>query len=309
MEAGVDEDELRPVLPDQLLQNSAVHAVLIHRHGADPAARQLDGPVHVGGHRLLHHHHVAGPDQQRHDVVQGLIGLRQNLDAADGRLDALGAQERHELLPEDLVATVGRVEAPVRVFADDEGGDVPGQFVPVEDAGLGDAAAQGVGVFVVVAHEQVVEGPFHVQMLFLDLGHPVDPFAPLTAGAVCLRVRPQRAARGVLLSHGDHVAHALLGLDETVGLQLAVGLDHGVPVDAQQLGQNPLRGQAAAGGKLAADDLRLDLIDDLHVYRDLSPPVELYVHGSSPRCTGSQDGPPPGERRAADSSKFFRANY
>lgn len=70
-------------------------------------ARKLHHTVHVRVHRLFHHHAVAGLDEQRHDKVERLIRLREDLNFARGRLHALRAEKGHELLPQEFIALIG----------------------------------------------------------------------------------------------------------------------------------------------------------------------------------------------------------
>ena len=80
-----------------------------------------------------------------------------------------------------------------------------------------------------------------------------------------------------LLGHEE--AHALLGLQHPVAHQLRVGLDHGVGVDDQPLGQAPHTGHGLTGSQGPRGHAQAHLVDDLTVDRRAGSGRDVDVEG------------------------------
>ena len=222
---------------------------------------------------LLHHDAVAGLDEQRHDKVERLIRLREDLNFARGRFHALRAEEGHELLPQEFIALIGAEKILARAAAREQCRNVARDTLGRVHLARGDAAAEGIVALVRKALKQVVKCFFHVEVLFRHLADPVDT-AELHALAAPFVLRVL-----FVVCRGHDVAHTLARLDPRVALELAVGLDHGVAVHIQDLRERALARQRAPAGQRAADDLRLDLVGDLQIDRHLRKLVDIDFHG------------------------------
>ena len=223
-------------------------------------------------HRLFHHHAVAGLDEQRHDKVERLIRLREDLNFARGRLHALRAEKGHELLPQEFIAFIGAEKILARAAAREQCRNVARDTLGRVHLARGDAAAEGIVALIRKALEQVVKRLFHVEVLFRHLADPVD------AAGLCALAAPFVLRVLFVVCRGHDVAHALARLDPRVALELAVGLDHGVAVHIQDLRERALARQRAPAGQRAADDLRLDLVGDLQIDRHLRKLVDADFH-------------------------------
>ena len=221
---------------------------------------------------LLHHDAVAGLDEQRHDKVERLIRLREDLNFARGRFHALRAEEGHELLPQEFITLIGAEKILARAAAREQCRNVARDTLGRVHLARGDAAAEGIVALVRKALKQVVKRLFHVEVLFRHLADPVDA-AGLRALAAPFVLRVI-----FVVCRGHDVAHALARLDPRVALELAVGLDHGVAVHIQDLRERALARQRAPAGQRAADDLRLDLVGDLQIDRHLRKLVDADFH-------------------------------
>ena len=125
-------------------------------------------------HGLFHHDTVAGFDEQRHDKVERLIRLRQDLNFARGRLHALRAEEGHKLLPQELIALVGAEKILARAAACEQRRDIARDALGRVHLARGDAAAERIMALIRKALEQVVKCLFHVEVFVGHLADPVD---------------------------------------------------------------------------------------------------------------------------------------
>src|SRR5262245_55105151 len=95
----------------------------------------------------------------------------------------------------------------------------------------------------------------------------------------------QRLPAGVLLHGGlhgtDEAALAGVCLDDTLGLELRVGLGDGVAVDAQLFGERPDRRQALAGAHRTGGRRGLYLVSELQVNRFARLEVDRESHSAT----------------------------
>ena len=273
---GIYVNKFRVVEGHQFFQPVGHHAVPVHRHGKYPAACQFHETVNIRGARFFNDDSVAGLDQRGDNEIQGLIRFRKDLDLAGPGIDAFVPEVKANLLQQFLIPLIGRnvcrqhgpsLQRLFHHLADLLGCVEIGRHA----GGHGNAsAAVEPSVYVVIA-------PVQVKIFILNKIWPVDRTA--APGRLCrLRVRTQGTCHPV--------SQALMGFYEVHILQLLIGADHRVSVDAQLLCQPAFRGEHGALYQIPQQYGPPDLPGNLHIHGALQLSVKYDAHGCSPFCGG-----------------------
>ena len=249
-------DEFGRVFPDGGLQPGQVHAVLLHGHGDQLDALVAEDAGVVGDDGLLRDDAVPLLEVEGHQVVESLVGL-------GDQLDVLGVD--------------------IHVLLEQQGADVPLHPLGLIPGGVGQVEHDLLDALLRIGglvHHDPAQGE---EPLVLRLAEDVQEELLLLVEVVAdhflqgEEALEGEAPAGDLL---DEIAPGLFGGDDQIPVihQLTIGLDDGVPVHPQLLGQPALRRHFVAPAELAGQDQVLNGARDLEIKRGLAAAVDLDVH-------------------------------